>query len=90
MSTVHRPDLEDRQGFLANRSAFPLEELARYAGQWVAWSPDGSCIVAHARVLEALDDLVLKAGDDPEECIIEGIPAEDAVIGGESLGQIQP
>jgi hypothetical protein len=89
MSTVHRPALKDRQKFLANRSAFPLEELARHAGQWIAWSPDGSRIVAHARDLEALDGLVFKAGVDPEECVLEGIPAEDAVIGGGSLGQIQ-
>ncbi len=89
MSTVHRPELKDRQRFLANRSAFPLAELASYAGQWIAWSPDGSRIVAHSQDLEALDGLVLKAGNDPEECVIEGIPAQDTVIGGGSLGQIQ-
>ena len=40
--------LEKRQEYLANRTMFPLEELAKYSGQWVAWSPDGTRIVAHA------------------------------------------
>ena len=75
-------DLENRRRYLENRSKFPLDELARYAGQWVAWSSDGARIVAHATAPEALDDLIRGAGEDPEQCLIEGIPAEDAMIGG--------
>ncbi len=26
--------------FMRNRDAFPLDELMKYAGQWIAWSPD--------------------------------------------------
>ena len=34
--------LEKRREYLANRTAFPLDELANYAGQWIAWSPTGA------------------------------------------------
>ena len=31
--------------FVKNRNAFPTDELARYVGQHVAWSPDGTRIL---------------------------------------------
>jgi hypothetical protein len=73
--------LEDQRRFLENRANFPLEEPARRAGRWVAWSPDGTRIVAEADDPEALDRLIVDAGEGPERCIREGIPAEDAFIG---------
>jgi hypothetical protein len=82
--------LEDRRRYLENRAKFPLEELGRYAGRWVAWSPDGARVVAHAANPQALDDLIRDAGEDPEHCLVEGIPAEDAVIGGVGLGSGPP
>ena len=72
----------DMQAYLKNRVAFPLEELAKHRGEWVAWSPDGSRLVAFSRDPEALDDLVRAAGEDPEDCPIEGIPDTDCVVGG--------
>jgi hypothetical protein len=77
--------LEDDRKFLENRAKFPLDDLARRAGRWVAWSPDGARIVAESDDPEALDRLVCDAGEDPERCVTEGIPAEDAVIGGAAL-----
>lgn len=77
--------LENRKRFLANRACFPLDELAKHAGQWIAWSPDGTRVVASARNPESLADLVRNAGEVPEECVIEGIPEEDSVLGGSSL-----
>jgi hypothetical protein len=73
--------LDKRRQYLANRTRFPLEELAKYAGRWIAWSPDGAQIVAHANDPRALDDLIRTAGEDPEQCLVEGIPAGDSVIG---------
>ena len=77
--------LEKQRDFLANRTSFPLDALAQYAGQWIAWSPDGARIVAHATEPQALDDLIRAVGEDPEECLVEGIPGEDSVIGGLEL-----
>jgi hypothetical protein len=75
-----------RRALLANRTVFPPDELIKYAGQWIAWSPDGSRIVAHATDPQGLDDLVRAVGEDPEKCLVEGIPAEGSVIGGMELG----
>jgi hypothetical protein len=72
----------DMQEYTKNRLRFPLEELARHAGEWVAWSPDGTRILASSRDPELLDDLIRAAGGDPEDCVVEGIPEADSVIGG--------
>jgi hypothetical protein len=70
-----------RRAFLANRAAFPVEELAKYAGQWVAWSPDGSRIAASAADPEFLADLLVAQGEDPALCVVEGIPDLEAPLG---------
>lgn len=70
------------QEYMKNRSQFPLDQLESFAGQYVAWSPDGRRIVASAKDFEELDSLVRTAGENPEECVIEGIPAQDTVVGG--------
>jgi hypothetical protein len=68
--------------FVRNRNAFPAEELDRYTGQHVAWSPDGTRILASdpdpLKVLAAVKAL----GYDPAETPIEDIPAEDIFPGG--------
>jgi hypothetical protein len=83
-------ELECRRKFLERRAAFPPEALARYAGRWVAWSPDGARVVADSEAPEDLDDLIRSAGEDPERCVVEGIPATDAVLGGEGIGPTGP
>ena len=66
--------LERIRKFLANRAVFPVEELAKHMGKWVAFSPDGSRIAASAEDPELLDGLLQAAGEDPMQCVIEGIP----------------
>jgi hypothetical protein len=73
--------LASRRKFLANRAAFPVEKLAEYAGQWVAWSPDGTRVAASAPSPELLDAILVANGEDPAKCVVEGIPADDALIG---------
>jgi hypothetical protein len=36
----------DIQLFQKNRQQFPPEQLAKYSGRYVAWSPDGTRILA--------------------------------------------
>ena len=73
--------------FIRNRNAFPVEELDHYTGQHVAWSPDGTRILASdpdpLKVLAAVRAL----GFDPAETPIEDIPAEDVFPGGGLLFQ---
>jgi hypothetical protein len=63
-----------RRKFLANRAVFPTSELAKHAGRWIAWSPDGSRIAASAIDPELLDEMLRKIGENPAECIIECMP----------------
>ncbi len=72
------------QEYLRNRHAFhafPLDELAKHRGEWVAWSPDGRRLVATSHDPIALDDPVRAAGENPENCLVEGILDSDCVIG---------
>ena len=73
--------LAKRRAFLSNRAKFPATELTKYAGQWVAWSPDGSRIAASAAQPEMLDGLLIACGENPANCVIEGIPGEEAMFG---------
>jgi len=80
--------LANRQKYLANRPKFPLEELARYAGRWIAWSPDGTRVLANSPDPLELDRLIKAAGEDPLMCVVEGIPEEDAHMGASSEAEI--
>jgi hypothetical protein len=81
MALVMPAYLEMRRKFLANRAAFPVEELAKYAGQWVAWSPDGTRIAASAPSPEFLDGILEANSEDPALCVVEGIPDDAALLG---------
>jgi hypothetical protein len=73
----------DWKAFYKNRSEFPLEELARYAGQWIAWSLDGSSILASsAESEEAVWRLLEAAGHDSSDCCISYVPADEDIIEG--------
>jgi hypothetical protein len=66
----------------SNRTEFPPEELLMYKGKWVAFSPDGSHIVAAHEQVKALAELVKTAGYDPQDVWFEGVPEEDTIYGG--------
>jgi hypothetical protein len=67
----------DRQLFQKNRRAFPLEELARYRGQWVAFSSDGCRIIAGADSLGQLMDQLEAMGENLQEVGFESVPGPD-------------
>jgi hypothetical protein len=70
-----------RRKFLANRAAFSVECLVAYAGQCVAWSPDGMGVAASAASPELLDAILEASGEDPHLCVVEGIPDAEALLG---------
>ncbi len=52
--------------FIKNRNEIPLEELDKYAGQWIAWKQDGTGIEAgSSESEEALIELLEQTGRDP-------------------------
>jgi hypothetical protein len=70
----------DMQRFLKNRSQFPPEELAKYAGQYVAWSPNGTTILASDEDEVRLDATIDDAGYDAAEVLVSFVPYPDEVI----------
>jgi hypothetical protein len=77
-----RSESVDMQEYLRNRLRFPLDELAKYAGMYVAWSPDGTKIIASDKDERKLDAAIRAAGYNPAEIVVSPIPAEDVVLGG--------
>jgi hypothetical protein len=73
------------QEYRENRARFPLAELVKYHGQWVAFSLDGRRIIASSQDLATLDGLVVAAGEDPEQVALERIEQEDIYLGGAEL-----
>jgi hypothetical protein len=54
----------------------PEEELERYRGNWVAWSPDGRKVLAAHPDPEKLFDVIDAAGLKPGEYVLSAIEAE--------------
>src|SRR3954451_11500476 len=66
----------DMVAFLENRAQFPPDELARYAGQWVAWSADGTRIVASSpESVAAVSKQLEEAGLATSEYVQTYVPA---------------
>jgi hypothetical protein len=64
----------DWQEFDKNRAAFPPEELLAYRGQYIAWSFDGTRIIASDKDGLKLDDTVRALGYDPAEVTFSSVP----------------
>jgi hypothetical protein len=73
--------------FVKNRNAFPTDELSRYTGQHVAWSPDGARILASDRDPMKVISAVKALGFDPADTPIEDIPSDEVFPGGGFLFQ---
>ena len=70
----------DMQLYLKNRRQFPHDALERYAGQHVAWSPDGTRIIASAEDPVRLVDAIDALGFDSSEVVIEPVPYPDEIV----------
>jgi len=66
--------------FARNRANFSAHELEKYAGKYVAWSPDGSAIVASDEDERRIDARIKAAGYDPSALLVSFIPQEDEVV----------
>jgi hypothetical protein len=86
MSADVAKEMECCRRFLEHRAALPAGALLPYVGRWIAWSPDGTRIVAVSQTPEDLDDRIRAVGEDPERCVVEGVPTTDAMLGGGGLG----
>ena len=57
-----RPEPPDLRHYEENRSKFPLDELAKYWGKHVAFSPDGKRIVASGDSFDEVIERLEAAG----------------------------
>src|SRR5271157_2718358 len=87
MSADVTNEMECCRKFLEHRAALPAGALTPYAGRWIAWGPDGARIVAVSQAPEDLDDRIPAAGEDPERCVVEGVPTTDPMLGGSGLAR---
>jgi hypothetical protein len=61
------------------------DQLEQYRGNWVAFSADGSLIIASSPTLAGLDARVRAAGADPEQVLLERIPGSDSIASDSEL-----
>ena len=67
------------------RGELAPDEFQQYSGKWVAFSADGTRIIAAADNLTELDKFVVAAGEDVEQVGYERIELEDSSVGGAEL-----
>ena len=65
--------------FRRNQSRFPREELEKYNGQCVAWSPDGTHILAAHTDPAEVDALLIAAGYYPGNVLISRVVIPEEV-----------
>ena len=70
-----------------NRNRFPVDELAKYDGKWVAFSADGRHVVASGETIAELCDRIRANNADPQDVVIERVEmnAEEVNLGGAEL-----
>lgn len=69
----------DINEFRRNQSSVPLAELEKFNGQYVAWSADGTSILAADTDPLRLDALLRSAGHDPAEILVSRVAIPEEV-----------
>lgn len=77
-SKGERLEPPDLSHFEENRRKFPAEELAKYWGKQVAFSPDGTRIIASGDTLEEVDAALDAAGIHFSQVVHSYIDLPDA------------
>ena len=74
------PPPPDLSLYHQNRQVFPREELLQYAGRYVAFSPDGTHILASGMDMEEVGRTLVAAGIHPSQVVGSYIPALDEAL----------
>jgi hypothetical protein len=72
--------LADIRSYSENRSRVPVEALAPYAGQYVAWSPDGRQILASGADPDAVEQHLAETALDPAAFVIGYVDLPEEVF----------
>jgi hypothetical protein len=81
----YNEDTMNTETYYHTRSEMSAKDLRQYDGKWVAFSADGTRIIAADESLVELDKLVVAAGEDPEIVGFERVELEDSPLGGAEL-----
>jgi hypothetical protein len=76
MSLAQPVEQIDLATTVQNRNSIPPDELAPYRGKWVAFSRDGSRVIAADSDFSALEDAVVALGEDPNAIPFDRVPDE--------------
>ena len=63
--------------FFENQKKVTPAERAKYDGQHIAWSWDGSRVVASGADLDEVEQKVIAAGIDPSRVVFDYVPPGD-------------
>jgi len=69
----------------SSEAQVPPEDLHKHRGRWVAFSADGRRIVASGVTLAEVDAQLHRAGEDPEEVLLERIADGSPILSGSEL-----
>lgn len=81
MSTSTDPAITELDEYDRNREKFGPEQLAPYEGQWVAFSLDGSQLIAAAPDLLQLDKRLRELGTSTEFVWLEMMASDEVRLG---------
>jgi hypothetical protein len=70
-------ELPDLDYFDVNRNRFPPEQLIPFEGQHVAWSLDGTSILASGEDMEMVEKKLLANGINPNQVVFDYIDPPD-------------
>ena len=76
----HKTVPKDVRSYSKNRSQVPAEDLVRYAGQYVAWSPDGREVLAYGADPDLVEKQLVAAGLDPAVVVVGYVDPPDEVF----------
>ncbi len=65
------PEMDLKCESALNCARFDPAALAQYRGELIAWSPDGTRIIAHAQDDESIYRLLDEAGEDSGLCLVQ-------------------
>ena len=63
--------------YIENRNKWTFEQMEPYLGYWVAWSLDGTQIVAHDKDLGVVIRTAELLGKSSEEVLLDYLPGGD-------------
>jgi hypothetical protein len=66
--------------FTENRNRFPAEEYLRYSGQVIAWSVDGTRILASGKDELEVAGKLKQAGIDISRVVFDNVPDTDTIF----------